>query len=85
MSRIQQTVGGVMLIVVLMTTAIALQRVRDRVYRLGTRRSASTSVGSQSALSWGSVRSCDLMDSALQCYGGSSGASRGTAVSRAGA
>jgi hypothetical protein len=36
MSRIQQTVGGVMLIVVLMTTAIALQRVRDRVYRLGT-------------------------------------------------
>jgi hypothetical protein len=36
MSRAQQTVGGVLLIVALMTTAIALQRLRDRVYRLGT-------------------------------------------------
>jgi len=36
MSRAQQIAGGVVLIVTLMTTAIALQRLRDRVYRLGT-------------------------------------------------
>jgi tetratricopeptide (TPR) repeat protein len=36
MSRAPQMVGGVVLIVALMTTAIALQRLRDRAYRLGT-------------------------------------------------
>src|SRR5580765_4932572 len=36
MSRAQQMAGGVVLIVALMTAAIALQRLRDRVYRLGT-------------------------------------------------
>jgi tetratricopeptide (TPR) repeat protein len=36
MPRVQQMVGGLVLIVALMTTAIALQRVRDRRYTLAT-------------------------------------------------
>jgi tetratricopeptide (TPR) repeat protein len=75
MSRAQQMVGGVVLIVALMTTAIALQRLRDRVYTLATPSQRALSLTSDRAIGRMSLGfralNADLYwIRALQYYGG---------------